>query len=157
MHCSLLSIYTCSFALSYPNCQNKKDSLQKCNLTNHARGVYIINSTRNCTSSKRNAWYIIIAKEYTAYGWWDTIAFAMNKKRPSLSAWSFLERITGLEPATSTLARWRSTKWAKSAWHIFSKNGDSDGARLSRELRAQSFAALTVINCHSLPLLLLAL
>ena len=27
----------------------------------------------------------------------------------------FLERITGLEPATSTLARWRSTKWAKSA------------------------------------------
>ena len=36
------------------------------------------------------------------------------------------------------------------------KNGDSDGARLSRELRAQSFAALTVSNCHSLPLLLLA-
>ena len=28
------------------------------------------------------------------------------------------------------------------------------GTRLSRELRAQSFAALTVINCHSLPLLL---
>ena len=26
-----------------------------------------------------------------------------------------MERITGLEPATSTLARWRSTKWAKSA------------------------------------------
>ena len=39
---------------------------------------------------------------------------------------------------------------------LFSKNGDSDGARLSRELRARSFAALTVINCHSLPLLLLA-
>ena len=28
----------------------------------------------------------------------------------------FLERITGFEPATSTLARWRSTKWAKSAF-----------------------------------------
>ena len=37
---------------------------------------------------------------------------------------------------------------------ILFENGDSDGARLSRELRAQSFAALTVINCHSLPLLL---
>ena len=32
--------------------------------------------------------------------------------------------------------------------------GGDDGIRLSRELRAQSFAALTVINCHSLPLLL---
>ena len=35
---------------------------QKCNLTNHAKGVYIINSARNCISSKRNALYIIIAK-----------------------------------------------------------------------------------------------
>ena len=32
--------------------------------------------------------------------------------------------------------------------------GGDDGIRFSRELRAQSFAALTVINCHSLPLLL---
>ena len=40
---------------------------------------------------------------------------------------------------------------------ILSKNGDSNGARLSRELRARSFAALTVINCHSLPLLLRAI
>ena len=40
---------------------------------------------------------------------------------------------------------------------LFSKNGDSDGARLSRELRAQSFVALTVINCHSVPLLLRAI
>ena len=30
----------------------------------------------------------------------------------------YLERITGLEPATSTLARSRSTKWAKSAYGI---------------------------------------
>ena len=38
----------------------------------------------------------------------------------------------------------------------FSKkiSGGDEGIRLSRELRAQSFAALTVINCHSLPLLL---
>ena len=32
--------------------------------------------------------------------------------------------------------------------------GGDDGIRFSRELRARSFAALTVINCHSLPLLL---
>ena len=36
--------------------------VQKYNLTNHAVGVYIINSARNCISSKRNALYIIIAK-----------------------------------------------------------------------------------------------
>ena len=35
---------------------------QKYNLTNHAEGVYIINSARNCIASKRNALYIIIAK-----------------------------------------------------------------------------------------------
>ena len=32
--------------------------------------------------------------------------------------------------------------------------GGDDGIRLSRELRARSFAALTIINRHSLPLLL---
>ena len=35
-----------------------------------------------------------------------------------------------------------------------SPHGGDDGIRLSRELRAQSFAALTIINRHSLPLLL---
>ena len=38
---------------------------------------------------------------------------AKKEKHPLFS--ECLERITGLEPATSTLARWRSTKWAKSA------------------------------------------
>ena len=37
-----------------------------------------------------------------------------TKKEPQ-GLFFVLERITGLEPATSTLARWRSTKWAKSA------------------------------------------
>ena len=85
------------------------------------------------------------------YNWKD------SELNPILSL--FLERITGLEPATSTLARWRSTKWAKSAWLLSLcgfEIGDSDGARLTRELRAQSVAALTGINCHSLPLLLRA-
>ena len=38
----------------------------------------------------------------------------------------------------------------------FSKkiSGGDEGIRLSRELRAQSVAALTIINRHSLPLLL---
>ena len=40
-----------------------------------------------------------------------------NKKHCIRSAF-VLERITGLEPATSTLARWRSTKWAKSAYVV---------------------------------------
>ena len=31
-------------------------------------------------------------------------------------------------------------------------SGGDDGIRFSRELRARSSAALTVINCHSLPL-----
>ena len=35
---------------------------QNYNSLNHAKGVYIINSARNCISSKRNALYIIIAK-----------------------------------------------------------------------------------------------
>ena len=40
----------------------------------------------------------------------------------------FLERITGLEPATSTLARSRSTKWAKSAkWCLRSESNQRHG------------------------------
>ena len=34
----------------------------------------------------------------------------------------------------------------------YSSHGGDDGIRFSRELRARSSAALTVINCHSLPL-----
>ena len=37
-----------------------------------------------------------------------------------------MERITGLEPATSTLARWRSTKWAKSAYGASGRNRTND-------------------------------
>ena len=37
-----------------------------------------------------------------------------------------VERITGLEPATSTLARLRSTKWAKSAYGASGRNRTND-------------------------------
>ena len=37
-----------------------------------------------------------------------------------------LERMTGLEPATSTLARWRSTRWATSANGAFGRNRTND-------------------------------
>ena len=54
----------------------------------------------------------------------------------SLEGWSisrytipaFLERETGLEPATSTLARWRSTNWAIPA-KLKTKNGADEGSR----------------------------
>ena len=39
----------------------------------------------------------------------------MQKKRMEFYT-AILKRITGLGPATSTLARLRSTKWAKSAY-----------------------------------------
>ena len=83
---------------------------------------------------------------------------------------------SGLEPPTSCLSGTRSNLLSyEPMWLVwilftlrffpfrkflclpfFSKkvSGGDDGIRLSRELRAQSFAALTVINCHSLPLLL---
>ena len=44
-----------------------------------------------------------------ALGGWTPPPPKEIKKHPILGAIS-LERITGLEPATSTLARWRSTK-----------------------------------------------
>ena len=135
--------------------------------------LYII-KTEFCISSTRRVVYHQVAENTPsvmiyAYGddihakaWWYTksATWIKNKCRMYPILHLFLERITGLEPATSTLARWRSTKWAKSAWLLSLcgfEIGDSDGARLSRELRARSFAALTVINCHSLPLLLLAI
>ena len=49
-----------------------------------------------------------------------------NEKSTSREVLSFLERITGLEPATSTLARWRSTKWAKSAYGASGRNRTND-------------------------------
>ena len=44
--------------------------------------------------------------------------FFVKKQHPVLRMLLQVERITGLEPATSTLARLRSTKWAKSAYLI---------------------------------------
>ena len=40
---------------------------------------------------------------------WRLILLKNRVRKPRFS-YPFLERITGLEPATSTLARWRSTK-----------------------------------------------
>ena len=41
----------------------------------------------------------------------SSLEMHLQNKNPLTSEWVFiLERITGLEPATSTLARWRSTK-----------------------------------------------
>ena len=37
------------------------------------------------------------------------IANLSSQKKDQLKSWSFLERVTRLELATSTLARWRST------------------------------------------------
>ena len=85
---------------------------------------------------------------------------------------------SGLEPPTSCLSGTRSNLLSyEPMWLVwifshlnslpslsrkllclpfFSKkvSGGDEGIRLSRELRAQSFAALTIINRHSLPLLL---
>ena len=44
--------------------------------------------------------------------------------------------------------------WLIHTWFRTFVLGGDDGIRLSRELRARSFAALTIINRHSLPLLL---
>ena len=66
---------------------------------------------------------------------------------------------SGLEPPTSCLSGTRSNllsyepMWLVSDCFSLVLGGD-DGIRLSRELRARSFAALTIINRHSLPLLL---
>ena len=55
-----------------------------------------------------------------------------------------LERITRLELATSTLARWRSTRWAKSAyWCLRSesnqRHGDFQSPALPTELQRQQW------------------
>ena len=39
---------------------------------------------------------------------------------------AILERVTRLELATSTLARWRSTRWAKPAYGAFGRNRTND-------------------------------
>ena len=100
------------------------------------------------------------------------IRFSMN----ICASFCLLVGPSGLEPPTSCLSGTRSNLLSyEPMWLVwilftlrffpfrkflclpfFSKkvSGGDDGIRLSRELRAQSFAALTVINCHSLPLLL---
>ena len=142
--------------------------VQKCNLTNHAKGVYIINSARNCISSKRNALYIIIAKakyslqlmictfgdEIHAKAWWYTIAFAMDKKRPSLSTWSFLAPPVGLEPTTLRLTAACSTDWAKEECRhrpIFPDRRQSSivgTCELNYRVRDGNGWTLTVINTY---------
>ena len=58
----------------------------------------------------------------------------------------WLERMTGLEPATSTLARWRSTRWATSAlnWCLRAesnhRHGDFQSPALPTELQRQKLA-----------------
>ena len=47
-------------------------------------------------------------------------------KKELNKALSSLERMTGLEPATSTLARLRSTRWATSAYGAFGRNRTTD-------------------------------
>ena len=67
--------------------------------------------------------------------------FEKRKKGEFISPFIFMERITGLEPATSTLARLRSTKWAKSAykWCLRSesnqRHGDFQSPALPTELQ----------------------
>ena len=69
-----------------------------------------------------------------------------NEKRARNSC-PWMERITGLEPATSTLARWRSTKWAKSAeWCLRSesnqRHGDFQSPALPTELQRHTARAV---------------
>ena len=49
---------------------------------------------------------------------WPWRLIILFKKQHPWGCCFLLERITGLEPATSTLARLRSTKWAKSAYMV---------------------------------------
>ena len=53
-----------------------------------------------------------------------------------------LERITGLEPATSTLARSRSTKWAKSAYGASGRNRTNDTGIFSPLLYQLSYRGI---------------
>ena len=81
-------------------------------------GIAYHHCKRGCSLRlmKYSPWWAILGKsDIHTKVWRYAIAFAMDKKSRILLIRLFLERITGLEPATSTLARWRSTKWAKSA------------------------------------------
>ena len=65
------------------------------------------------------------------------------KMRPSKRMTSFStlkERETGLEPAASTLARWRSTNWATRAYLII---------RASRRKSRTRFALLLLLTCFN--------
>ena len=94
--------------------------------------MYIINSARNCISSKRSfvyhhcesLWYTLkrddiqswrtdeIQQWQNCHCWWYTIAFAMDKKIDLLSQVDFLVGVTGLEPTTSSSQNWRATNCA---------------------------------------------
>ena len=57
---------------------------------------------------------------------------------------TFLERITRLELATSTLARWRSTRWAKSAFGASGRNRTIDTRIFSPLLYRLSYRSKTM-------------
>ena len=66
-----------------------------------------------------------------------------TKNPPSFESGFCLERITGLEPATSTLARWRSTKWAKSAYGASGRNRTNDTGIFSPLLYQLSYRGIS--------------
>ena len=71
-------------------------------------------------------------------------AFSMLKKNPAFCG-IFLERKTGLEPATSTLARSRSTKWATFACVIFKSFFCFGSAKIAILAILQNFYAIFFI------------
>ena len=70
----------------------------------------------------------------------------ISLKKALLSKCFFLERITGLEPATSTLARSRSTKWAKSAYGASGRNRTNDTGIFSPLLYQLSYRGIENLN-----------
>ena len=82
------------------------------------------------TSSTTRAGWILISN-VECWNGKSEIRIVLSKKIPQLGE---LERKTGLEPATPTLARLCSTKWATSAWCVRTK---ADCALLSRLLSGE--------------------
>ena len=92
--------------------------------------LHIIN-TKCCISSSRREYTLRVmiyafGDDIHADAWWYAKPAAWIKKFREPSSRNFLERITGIEPATSTLARLRSTKWAKSAGGASGRNWTND-------------------------------
>ena len=99
--------------------------------------------------SDLNRWIRVLQTHALPLGYATILTFLIkigHKKLGEFCVLFFMERMTRLELATSTLARWRSTRWATSAynWCLRSESNqwheDFQSSALPTELQRQKMA-----------------